>query len=230
MEQNEINWKKYFIVFLITGAIFVTAIYISNYFGNKKIEEIKNIQDKISIDILSSETQFSLLEESSCKDLSSITLSDELANLEEKLNSTEKDRGESDPEVLYLKRYYALLEIKDYLLMKKISEKCKTAPVSIIYFYSNRDGTCPDCTKEGYVLTQLRQDYPELRVYSFDYDLDLSALKTLLSINKIKGQLPAMLIGENMYYGFQGMDNLQKLPEIKKLIQTKTASSTPVKK
>jgi thiol-disulfide isomerase/thioredoxin len=230
MEQNHIDWKKYVIVLFITGAIFATAIYVSNYFSQKKLVEVKNIQDKIAIDILSSETQFSLLEDSSCKDIASTTaLSDELASLEDKLNYTEKDRGENDPEVISLKQNYSLLEIKDYLLMRQIAEKCKTNPVSIIYFYSNTDGECPDCQKEGYVLTQLRTDYPDLRVYSFDYDLDLSAIKTLLLINKIKGQLPALIINDDTYYGFQGLDTLEKLPILKPLVQAKMATSTKVK-
>lgn len=225
--MEPIDWKKYFIVLFITGAIFGTAIYASNYFSQKKLEQVKNIQDKISIDILSSETQFSLLEEASCKDIASTTaLSEELGTLEDKLNYTEKDRGSNDPEVISLKQNYSLLEIKDYLLMKKIAEKCKTGPVSIIYFYSNEDGLCPDCQKEGYVLTQLRQDYPTLRVYSFDYDLRLSAIKTLLSINKVKGQLPVLIIGDNTYHGFQGIDDLEKLPDLKKLVQAKMATST----
>lgn len=226
MEQA-IDWKKYLIVLLITGVIFGTAIYLSNYFGQKKLEEVKNIQDKIAIDILSSETQFSLLEESSCKDIASTTaLSSELSSLEDKLNVTERDRGADDPEVLSLKQNYSLLEIKDYLLMKKIAEKCHTNPVSIIYFYSNKDGVCPDCQKEGYVLTQLRSDYPDVRVYSFDYDLDLSALKTLLSINKIQGQLPVLIVGDETYYGFQGLDVLEKSAELKALVQAKNATTT----
>jgi len=60
MNPNPIDWKKYLIVFLLTLSLFLTAIFLSNYFGNKKIDQLKSIQDKIAIDILSSETQFSL--------------------------------------------------------------------------------------------------------------------------------------------------------------------------
>jgi hypothetical protein len=173
--NKSVDYKKYIFSFLITSIIFGTAIYLSNYFGQKKIEEIRNIQDKISIDILSSETQFSLLEESSCEDVGTGSLSTELSNLEAKLSYTENERGVDDPEVQTLKKYYSLLEIKDYLLMNKISEKCKKTPLSIIYFYSNSD-SCKDCEREGYVLTRLRETYPDLRVYSFDYDMDMSAV------------------------------------------------------
>ena len=47
-----IDWKKYLIVFLITVLLFATASYVSNYFGQKKIDQLKSIQDKIAIDIL----------------------------------------------------------------------------------------------------------------------------------------------------------------------------------
>ena len=43
-----IDWKKYLIVFLITVGLFLTASYLSNYFGNKKINQLKLIQDKMA--------------------------------------------------------------------------------------------------------------------------------------------------------------------------------------
>lgn len=229
MEHNNINWRKYTLSFLITCGIFATILYASNYFSERKLAEIKNIQDKIAIDILSSETQFSLLESSSCKFIGTNSLSKELSSLEEKLSITEKDRGVDDPEVKSLKRYYALLQIKDYLLMKKISEKCHTSPLSIIYFYSNT-GDCPDCEKEGYVLTKIREEYPDVRVYAFDYHLDLSALSTLVSINKIENNLPALLVGEDTYYGFKSVEDLENsIPDLKKMKDAKTASTTASK-
>jgi hypothetical protein len=225
MNKIPINWKQFALSFAITAVIFATAIMTSNYFAQKRVDEIRGIQDKIAIDTLSSETQFSLLEESSCKDIGTGSLSTELGTLEDKLSYTEKERGEKDSEVQTLKKYYFLLEIKDYLLMNKISQKCKKTPISIIYFYS-LDDKCTDCEKEGYVLTRLREKYPDLRVYSFDYNADLSAVKTLISINKIKDEMPAIIIKDNVYYGFQSIEDIEKaVPELKKL---KVSTTTPV--
>jgi hypothetical protein len=183
---------------------------------------------KIAIDILSSETQFSLLEESSCKDLGTGTLSTELGNLEDKLSYTESQRGKDDPEVITLKQYYSLLEIKDYLLMNKIAEKCKKTPLSIIYIYSN-DDSCKDCNKEGFVLTHLRELYPDLRVYSFDYNIGLSAVSTLVKVNNIKNNLPAIYYKEVAHYGFQSVEDLEKaIPELQTL-KAKSATTTTVK-
>ncbi len=226
MEPRKISSRKYLYSFIITAIIFSTAIFLSNYFSQKRMEEIRNIQDKISIDILSSETQFSLLEESLCKDIGTGTLSTELANLEEKLSYTEGQRGANDPEVQTLKKYYSLLEIKDYLLMNRINDKCKRNPLSIIYFYSTNDD-CDNCEREGYVLTKLRETYPELRIYSFDYNMDLSAIKTLISINKVENKLPALIIKDKIYYGFQSIEDLEKaVPELKSLKVSREATTT----
>ena len=225
--MHKIDTKKYISVLAITSFIFFTAIYFSNYFNNKKLAELKSIEDKIAIDILSSETQYALLQESSCEYISSSVLSQELNSLASKLSYTEGQLGNDSDEVVRLKKYYSLLQIKDYLLSKRIAQKCGLKPTFIIYLYSNK-GDCADCEKEGYVLTYLRETYPDLRIYSFDYNLDLSAVKTLLSIFKIEKNLPAMVIGNKTYYGFKDKSALEALlpKNIKDAIKTKPKESS----
>ena len=224
-----IDWKKYLIVFLFTVGIFVTAIYLSNYFGDKKIDQLKSIQDKISIDILSSETQFSLLSELSCKNISDSVLSNELYDLGGKLEWGQKNLGATE-EVSYLKKYYSLLEIKDYLLMKKISARCGTKSAFILYFYTTAEN-CSECEKEGFVLTALRDKYPELHVYSFDYSTDLSAVKAMLHIYKIKDTaLPALVIDDDLLTGFHSIDELEsRIKESFKLQEIKPTEKSIVK-
>jgi len=208
MNEEHIDWKKYLIVFLFTVGLFLTASYISDYFSNKKVMQLKTIQDKISIDILSSETQFSLLSELSCKNISDSVISGELGELGNKLEWGQNNLGATE-EVLYLKKYYSLLEIKDYLLTKKISERCKTKSAFILYFYTTAEN-CSECEREGLVLSALREKYPELRVYSFDYSIDLSAVKAMLQIYKIEDtKLPALVIDEDVFTGFHSIEELE---------------------
>jgi hypothetical protein len=76
------------------------------------------------------------------------------------------------------------------------------------------------------VLTHLRETYPDLRVYSFDYNIDVSAVKTLISVNKIKNEQPALIIKDKVYYGFKSVEDLEKLiPELK-TIKAKQSTST----
>ncbi|MEK7107389.1 MAG: hypothetical protein AAB899_04360 [Patescibacteria group bacterium] len=219
------QWKNYFIALVITAAIFATAFYASNYFNNRRIAEIRVTQDNISIDILSLETQFELLAEHSCKDISeNSVLSKEIRPLADRLSYLETQSNVDGSELLRLKRYYSLLQIKDLLLMKKVAQKCKLKSVFILYFYSNK-GDCKGCENQGYVLTALSEKYPQLRIYSFDYNLDLSALQTLLSISEVENKLPALSINDKIYYGFKGIEDIEKiLPQLATL--DKTATST----
>lgn len=220
-------WTKYLLAFLITAFIFTTAIVANNFFNAKRIEQIRSIEEGISIDILSLETQFDLLQEQSCKNISEDSiLSRELDTLASKLSFAEAQLGTDNEEVLRLKRHYSLLEIKDLLLMQKVSEKCALEPIFLLYFYSNIDGDCSDCKRQGYVLTELAKEYPQLRIYSFDYNIDLSAVETLISIQGITEELPALVINEKSYSGFMSTKEIEEiLPGL-----VKTATSTKEKK
>ena len=214
-----IDWKKYLLVFFITAGIFLSAVYLTNYFNGKKLSELRSIQDKISIDLLSSETQYALLEELSCSDVTNTFLSPELASLADKIEYSEKNIGNND-EFIELKKTYSLLEIKDYLLMKKISQRCGLKNIFILYFYTTAEN-CTECVKEGLVLDALREKYPQIRVYSFDYNLiDLSAVKAMTSIYKIKDTaLPALVIDDKVYTGFHDIETIEQIkPSLKSLI------------
>ncbi len=220
--------QKYILVFFITASIFATAFYIENKLDQKRIAEIQAAEQSISIDILSSETQYELLGNLSCKTISeNPILSTELNSLASRLSVAENNLGTNNAQVLQLKEQYSILEIKDYLLLEQIATKCKTKPVFVLYFYSN-SGDCPQCAQQGDVLSYLRNKYPGLRVYSFDYNLNLSALRTLITLHKIDGPLPAIIINDREpVYGFKNLDDMQRLiPELKTLATTTTATST----
>lgn len=98
--------------------------------------------------------------------------------------------------------------------MRKVAAKCDIAPTVVLYFYSN-EGDCPDCKRQGYVLTKLGDDFDELRIYAFDANLDLSALKTLVSINKVGSELPALVVDGETYSGFKSLNEMREmLPEL----------------
>ena len=216
MQNKDI--KRYIVVFIITLALFVTTLGISYFFSNRKIQNIKNIQDQVGIDIMSSETQFQLLQELSCKDVAANTLSDTLNELADKIAYSEENLKNNSEQVTELKRYYSLLEIKDYLLMQKIKAKCGTTVVPVFYFYTTAEN-CSECIKQSAVLTELRKKYPELRVYSFDYNLDLSALQSLIKIFKVEDtKLPALVMNDKLYTGFQQVEDIEKaVPEVVKM-------------
>jgi hypothetical protein len=221
--------RKYIFAFLITAAIFATALFVSNFISQRRLAEIREIQDRIALDILASETQSALLKETSCHQINkSVPLTRELGELAERLSAAEEQSGLDNLDVQKLKRQYFLLEIQDYLLMKDISEKCGVHPTFILYFYSNQEN-CEDCQKMGFVLTALHDQFPDLRIYSFDYNMDLEAIHTLRSIYGLRETLPALVVNGDPYYGFRPLDELiENVPALAHMRaeQLKRASST----
>ncbi|HIP21567.1 MAG TPA: hypothetical protein EYG72_01230 [Candidatus Pacebacteria bacterium] len=211
--RREIKTKKYLLVFLLTMAIFITGIVLSKQFEGNRMENIKNVEDSMYIDILSSEIQFDLLEDAGCKGLTEKTvLSSELRELSNKISFMEKDLKVDDDSFISLKKKYQLLQIKDYLLMKKLSKKCNLNPINILYFYSNKEESSEETRKQAYVLDRLENDNPRLRVYYFDYDLPFSPVRALIISKKVSGEnLPALVIEDKIHEGFQGIEKIQKL-------------------
>ena len=225
IETRRIRWSTYVITLAITALIFATAFYVSNYFNNQRVADVRNTEDSISTDILSLETQFDLLTEHSCGNIAENTiLPSELTSLGSELSYLEAQGSSNQVEVGRLKSLYSVLEIKDYLLMQQLAVRCNLKPVFILYFYSNK-GDCADCEKQGYALTSLTETYPQLRVYSFDYNLQVGALQTLISIDDVEDHPPALVINDKLYYGFKSVDDIQKiLPQLATL--QKSATST----
>jgi len=217
------------LAFVITGAIIATVVYAINYLDRQRLAELTNIQNQLATDTLSLETQFSLLENAPCEDLAAGTeLSQEVSTLGDKLAAAESRLGNKNAQVIYLKKQYTLLQIRDYLLTQQLAKTCKITPTVALYFYSNEPGACSDCDRASYALSYLRQAYPQLRVYSFDYDLDLGALRTLIGVQKVDRNFPAFVINGKRSYGFTTLEDFEKrFP--KSLFATSTASSTTKK-
>lgn len=196
------------IALAITTALVLTVAYTVNYVNRERVAELSAIEDQLSIDMLSLDTQFSLLAAAPC-DAATTTLTNELSDLGNRLSYTETQLGSENLQVIRLKQRYSLLEIRDYLITKQLGAACGTKPVTVLYFYSN-ETDCENCDKAGYALSYLHDTYPNLRVYSFDYHLELGALQTLVSILKIREALPAFVINDKVFYGFTTLEDLEK--------------------
>lgn len=197
------------IALLLTIVLTGTVAYAVSYLNRARIAELSAIEDQLSIDTLSLDTQFSLLAAAPCESAASSTaFIGKLADLGERLAYAESQLGADNAQVIRLKQQYSLLEIRDYLITKQLAKECGTKPVTVLYFYSNA-GDCEECDKAGYALSYLHDTYPALRVYSFDYNLDLGALQTLVALLKVKKALPAFVINGKSVYGFTTLADLE---------------------
>jgi hypothetical protein len=210
------------LAFVITLLIVGTVVYAINYLNQQRVAELNGIEDQ---------TQYALIEDAPCEDFvtgsstEDTALSQEVSNVGDQLSFAESKLGDTDPEVIQLKEQYTLLEIRDYLLTEEIAKTCNITPDTVLYFYSNNGDCTNECDRAAYALSYLHQTYPALRVYSFDYNLDVGALKTLESIEAVKAPFPAFVINHKLYNGFTDLDTFEKdFPPA--LFATSTATST----
>lgn len=211
MTKQNISKTKYLAVFTTTTLIFIIGILIGHQFSNKQINKLENIEQELRVDLIAIELQYLLLAENPCIVSDSLPLSEELYKLESRLGYMEGKVGADNPSVLRLKEYYSLLEIRHWLFLKKTKKECNKTYTLILYFYSKQKGECPQCEEQGYVLTYLREKYPQIRIYSFDFDISNAALDTIKELYIKKQELPILIIDDDDYYGFKNKEAMEKI-------------------
>lgn len=225
-QKSKSHIRRYVMAFIISTMIFLSGFLVNNFLTSKKLEGLSNIENNISTNILSLETQFEILKEAPCESENNTLLTKQISELAESLDILEK-QGDAQDRIVEAKKRYSLLLVKDYLLSQKLSQECGFKPTFVIYFYKNAED-CPDCIKTGAALSALRSKYERLRVYAFDYNLDLPIIKTLASVYNVEPNLPAVVINKKTYYGLTNIDQIDLLlpKEIKEPLATTTEATT----
>jgi len=199
-KYKEVDRMKYFAVFLLTVIIFSSGVLLGAHLTNKKVGTLADIEATLRLQTLGAEVQYEILIGNPCQFVNSTPLAEDLYELSEKLDYLESLLGEDNENVKRLKEQYSLLEVRHWLYIRKTNTECGTNNTAILYFYSN-EGDCPKCEEQGYVLTYLRKKHPNLRVYSFDVNLDNAAINTIKNIYEVKAA-PTVIIGAIVYPQF----------------------------
>ncbi len=207
--KREIPRAKFAAAFFMTAFIFLLIIITNNYFNEAKLNQLNSLYNNIRIDALNAEVQYEIISENPCLALNFDPISNELFSLGEKLTKMEEDLGKTNIQVLDLKKYYSILEIRQYLFVKKSSMQCNKQATPILFFYSN-ENDCADCESQGFVLNYIRNAVNNTYVYSFDVNLDSSATKALkLSYNVTS--VPTLVIKDKAYPGFKNSEEILKI-------------------
>ncbi|NJL44346.1 MAG: hypothetical protein HC945_03470 [Nitrosarchaeum sp.] len=218
MNRKRIQWFRYFSVLILTTATFVTGLALGNILTQEKLSTLSSLEQDLRLNTLGVELQYSILAEEPCAAINTTTLTDELYSISEKLTFMENQLGVTDPDVVNLKEYYSLLQVRHWLLMQRTREECNQNATLIQYFYSNA-GDCDDCEQQGYILTYLRRKYPDVRVYPYDINLDNPALTTLRDLYDIHSA-PSLVIDGTTYKHFLTRTELELILEEKDLATT----------
>lgn len=207
MDRKEISKTKYLAVFATTTLIFIIGLLIGSYLTNIKLAKLDRLEQDLRIDTMALEIEYLLVSENLCSAANTSTLTEELYNVGTKLDFMENSLGEKDERVKALKEYYSLLEIRHWLFIKKTTEECNDSFIPILYFYSNK-GDCQKCEEQGFVLNYIRKKHANTRVYSFDININNSALNAIKSLYGVD-QVPSIIINDKKYTGFMDSDAVE---------------------
>ncbi|MAG52993.1 MAG: hypothetical protein CMH62_03455 [Nanoarchaeota archaeon] len=211
MERKRINKLKLFSILVTTTFIFVVGIFFGQSISRAQLDEISNIQQDLRTQTLGLELQYALASQGTCDVPDLNTLGNELYDMSDTLARMENSLGKLNNDVLKLKEYYSLLEIKHWLFLKDFNENCKYDVPIILYFYSNL-GDCDNRERQGYVLTYMKKRGPDINIFSFDLNLDNSVIKGLKKIYELEDRdLPVLIVGDEVYEGLRDADEIDSI-------------------
>lgn len=212
MERKKFSYKKTSIVLILTLFIFALGIFLGNTINNEKVNTIVSLTNDLQFKTLEVEVEYDILEENLCEQVDVLSLTNDLYELADRVEFMEKVLGVDDPRIKDAKQYYFTLEAKHWLLAQKKQDLCyegKPAQLNssiILYFYSN-DGTCSSCDQQGTVLSYMHQQYPGMKIYSFDATYDTSVVALLKKLYGVDS-VPYLVINDQAYEGFYSSDAL----------------------
>ena len=207
-DLKKINIQKYLLVLTLTVIIFGAGIIVGNAIASSKVSSLDNMGQDLRTDIIALELQQDLIQADPCKSAGIMPLSEQLYTLGTRLDFMESRLGKNNHDVIQLKQYYSLLELRHWLYMNKLNKECNQTNVLILYFYSNL-GDCAQCEEQGYVLSYLHDKYANLMVYSFDINMDNIALDTIKSRFEITSA-PSLVVNDLVFKGFQSRTKLEE--------------------
>lgn len=208
MHRKRIKSSRYVGAFAITIAIFLLGFIIGSIVNEQKLQQVYDLENDIRVESLGNELVFEMISSDLCDNVNFTTYTKEITELGKKLTYMEGVHGYDSPQVLNLKNYYALLQIRHWIINKEMSEKCNITKPNLLYFYTNF-GDCVDCEDQGLVITNVHKKYPYFNIYSFEFQEDNPAInfmkeKFVLS----QDRLPVVIIDGEVNYGFQSRDFL----------------------
>ena len=207
--QRELPKSKFIAAFSITILIFLVIIVSNNYFNEIRMNQLQKIYNDIRVDALNAEAQYEILSENPCLMMNFDPISGQLFELGNKLTEMEDSLGKTNAQVLDMKKYYSVLEARHWLFVKKVSKQCNSNATPILFFYSNA-GDCGDCEQQGFVLGYIKKIMPQVYIYSFDSNLDSSAVKALKASYNIT-EVPSLVIKEKVYAGLKDADSITSI-------------------
>ena len=210
-EDRKINWQKITLAFLIAVFMFTFGLFIG-FLAKTLIQGATiDLQNSVRNEIVNLETIDLLEKDNVCENYSINLISEKLDYTGELISLLEIKKGKADTEVLELKKLYTMLEVRHMLLMEEKNRLCDQDYDIFLFFYSNDENCEDDVEKTSFILSYLRKKYDNVRVYSFDSNLDSDLVKILMSKYSVTSCKVVILNGEKVTKDIARSEDLEEL-------------------
>ena len=198
VEAREIDYNRIILAFLIATLFFSIGILLGYIVRMTLQENTITLQDKLKNDILDFETISLMQITYPCNALILDRSSEKLDSIGSMITVLESKKGKYDSVILELKKSYSILELRHFLLIKDRNEKCSNNYTAILYFYSNTKECKDSVDKVSFILSYLRNKESNIRVYSFDMNLDSDIISIFKKEYGIDGCYGVVLDGKKI--------------------------------
>ncbi|MFC2163067.1 hypothetical protein ACFLRF_05240 [Candidatus Altiarchaeota archaeon] len=115
-----------------------------------------------------------------------------------------------DPYYQEQKEKFNRQEVIYLALLKQMKTDCKINQTEILYFYRKSED-CPDCDAQAYVLDYFnRLINQEVAIFSFDADMQMASVQTLIDIHNITSY-PCVVVEGQSYCGMRDRVEMEKI-------------------
>lgn len=198
MEPRKVQSKKrYLWAFIIGTAIFVLGFAFTNAVAYLQFQRVASLQDPTSYQIFQDKLQYSLFGADICGEETYQKISQDLTFQGQIIGDLENKLGIDNPNVLFRKRFFTLIQLEHFEFVKLINEECNKSINSILFFYSNKKADLENSEKLGNILGPIYQRNKEnLVLYSLDLNLDSDIMRNLREKYEV-GEESVVIVNED---------------------------------
>lgn len=216
----------FLIAFLITAFLLVSVLFIGRILDESRAKKLDDQVRQLYKEFNDFQTFF-LMEQTYGDDMACLAFESKLKEMDtsiwkigQKIDQYRAATEQFRKDVYYTeqKTIFNENEVLYLLLLKSLKAKCGFKQEIILFFYRNSDD-CKKCDDQSFVLTDINKDIdPEIAVFSFDMDLNITKTGLLSQFYKTKS-LPCIVINETTYCGIRDKNFIvNKLCETQPLI------------
>ncbi|MBI2628923.1 hypothetical protein HYW74_02480 [Candidatus Pacearchaeota archaeon] len=200
--------KHYLMAFIASTIIFILISLISysiSYLNYRDISSRNNVINDYINDLSG------YISELNCSNQLLFDSSERLDEVGFKMSILENRFGKDDVRVISQKKLYTQLELNHFNIVREFNNKCNTSFNTIIFFYSNKKEVKDENERVGFVLSTLKNKWPEdVMIYSFDYNLDSYLIYDLKSKYKVI-DTPFVLVNERDKVEVKNIKDIERL-------------------